>query len=94
MDLQNWVSLPSWWINEKRLRELRWGTDGKGSDNSAALIALAVITHHASGGTAKLTYSQLCKATGMSRSKLSNGLDVLEKMGSSIVPCMAEAHMG
>jgi DNA-binding transcriptional ArsR family regulator len=81
MALQKWVPLPSWWINEKRLRELRWGADGKGSDNSAALIALAVITHHANDGMAKLTYSQLCKATGLSRSKLSNGLDVLEKMG-------------
>ena len=76
------MRLPTGWINEKRLSELHWEAGGKGSDNSAALLCLAAIAHHASmtDGTARVTYGPLCKATGLSRSKLSDGLDVLEKM--------------
>lgn len=81
MTMREWVRLPTAWINAKRLREFRWEAEGKGSDNSAALLSLAVIAHHADQGTAKITYDQLSKATSLSRSKVSNGLDILEKMG-------------
>jgi DNA-binding transcriptional ArsR family regulator len=83
MALPDWVRLPSAWIEDHGLKQLRWGGDGKGSDNTAALMALAVIAHHANekSGAARLTYDVLCTATGLSRSKLSNGLDVLERIG-------------
>lgn len=81
MAVLEWVRLPTAWINEKRLRELRWDGDGKGSDNSAALIVLAAIAYHSNDGLARLTYTQLCKETRISRSKLSNGLDVLAMLG-------------
>lgn len=82
MALPDWVRLPSAWIEANGLQKFRWAGDGKGSDNTAALMTLAVIAHHANGesGVARLTYDALCLATGLSRAKLSNGLDVLEKI--------------
>lgn len=80
MAVQEWVRLPTAWINEKRLCALQWERDGKGSDNSAALICLAAIAHRANDGVARLTYNELCRATGLSRSKISNGLDVLSEL--------------
>jgi hypothetical protein len=81
-EIREWVLLPTAWINEQRLREFRWEAGGKGSDNSAGLLCLAAVAHHAdqSDGIATVTYGQLCNATGLSRSKLSNGLDGLERM--------------
>ncbi|WP_394886537.1 hypothetical protein ACG873_18500 [Mesorhizobium sp. AaZ16] len=78
MPMPKWVRLPSDWIEAKGLRQLQWG-GGVGSDNTAALMALMVIAHHsdADTGIAKITYDALCKATSLSRAKLSNGLDVL-----------------
>jgi hypothetical protein len=80
MRMQLWVRLPSGWIEDGGLRELKWGRDGKGADNAAALMALAVIAHYAeeSSGVAQLTYESACSITGLSRSKFANGLDVLE----------------
>ncbi len=82
MELQEWVRLPSAWILQEGLRELMWGRDGRGSDNTAALMTLIAIAHRANreGGIARLTYDALCSVTGLSRSKLSNGLDVLEQI--------------
>jgi hypothetical protein len=82
MELQEWVRLPSAWIQQSGLRELQWGRDGRGSENVAALIALTAIAHHANteGGIARLKYDELCTITGLSRAKLSNGLDVLERI--------------
>jgi RIO-like serine/threonine protein kinase len=82
MAMQEWVRLPSAWIREQGLRELQWGRDGKGSDNTAALMTLTAIAHHANrdSGVARLTYDALCSVTGLSRAKLSNGLDVLERI--------------
>jgi len=79
MKMQEWVRLPSAWIDEYGLRTFVWGDDGRGSDFMAALMALAAIAHHADAedGIARLTYTALCTATGLSRSKLSNGLDIL-----------------
>jgi hypothetical protein len=69
MSFKQWVRLPSAWIEEGGLRKLRWGVSGKGSDNTAALMALAGIT-----------YDRLCDVTSLSRAKLSNGLDVLARI--------------
>jgi hypothetical protein len=45
-------------------------------------MALAVIAHHADGetGRSRLTYDELCAATGLSRAKLAGGLNVLENL--------------
>ena len=80
MVTQQWVRLPSAWIRQGHLKSLRWGNSGTGSDNVAALMALAAIAHHADQetGIARITYDEVCEATSLSRAKLSNGLDVLE----------------
>jgi len=80
MKLRKWVRLPSNWILQKGLTVLHWDGDGRGSDNTAALMTLIAIAHHASpeSGVASLTYDALCSVTSLSRAKLSNGLDVLE----------------
>jgi hypothetical protein len=82
MAMRKWVRLPSNWIRRKELRELRWERDGRGSDNTAALMTLIAIAHHANAkdGITRLTYDALCSMTGLSRAKLSNGLDVLERI--------------
>jgi hypothetical protein len=55
---------------------------GEGSDNTAALISLTVIAHAVDEetGVARATYDQLCASTGLSRAKLSNGLDILNQI--------------
>ncbi|WP_439926197.1 hypothetical protein [Nitrobacter sp. JJSN] len=81
MPLRDWVRLPTEWIEDHGLEAFTWGgTDGKGSDNTAGLMALMAIAHHANDetGVARMTYDEVCLATGLSRAKLSNGLDVLE----------------
>jgi hypothetical protein len=83
MALKNWVRLPSSWIDRGGLKHLRWEAGGRGSDNIAALMALATIAHSADerSGVTRLSYNELCATAGLSRAKLSNGLDVLEKIG-------------
>jgi hypothetical protein len=85
MALRDWVRLPSWWIEEGRLRDLRWNK-GEGADNIAALMVFCVIAHHANERAtgderaelvASLTYDRLGLATGISREKIASGLDVL-----------------
>jgi hypothetical protein len=81
MAIDPWVCLPTAWISERGLREFRWKHGGTGSDNIAALMALVAIAHVAdqANGIATATYDELCKATSLSRAKLSNGLNVLEE---------------
>lgn len=75
----DWVRLPTGWIRERGLCELRWGRGGDGSNFTAGLMALAAIAHRAEqqSGISHATYDQLCSATSLSRSKLSRGLDML-----------------
>jgi DNA-binding transcriptional ArsR family regulator len=79
--MRDWVRLPSGWIEERGLRELQWTrSETTGSDNAAALMVLAPIAHHADEeGLAKCTYDLLSLATGLSRSKVSAGLSVLQE---------------
>ncbi|MBY5590911.1 hypothetical protein HFO49_26065 [Rhizobium leguminosarum] len=79
--LPSWVRLPSAWIQDGGLRELQWEKEF-GGDKIAALMALMAIAHNADAdsGISQVTYDVLCKATSLSRSKLSNGLDTLEAM--------------
>lgn len=82
MPLREWVSLPTGWISENGLTQFRW-TQGEGADNTAALMTLIAIAHHAEQktGQARLTYPQLCKVLKISRAKLSNGLTLLQDRG-------------
>src|SRR5258708_24216998 len=83
MPMREWVRMPSTWIEEGGLKSLQWTkTETSGSDNAAALMVLAPIAHHADGeGLAKCTYDLLSNATGLSRSKVSNGLSILHELG-------------
>jgi hypothetical protein len=80
--IKEWVRLPSKWINDHGLQSLRWKNGGEGSDNIAALMALTVVAHQADEetGIARVTYDQFCDTTGLSRAKISAGLDVLENI--------------
>ncbi|KSV67252.1 hypothetical protein N182_34030 [Sinorhizobium sp. GL2] len=79
--MKAWVKLPTVWINAGGLQAFRWDP-GKGSNNIAALLCLMVIAHHTDPGTgeASVTYDTIELATGMSRAKISGGLDVLENL--------------
>ena len=85
--MYNWVKLPTTWILNKEnplLRRYSWRGDIK-SDYIAALMLYITIATHASRentddcplGCAKLSYSKFCLITSLSRSKVSNGLNIL-----------------
>lgn len=72
-----WVRLPSKWIEGRGLRDFGWGR-GEGANNTAALMVLAALAHQTDAvGTAAFTYDRACRATGLSRAKVSAGLKVL-----------------
>ena len=83
MGMPDWVRLPSKWIEEGGLEQLDWSASKpSGSDNTAALMVLAPLAHNADeNGLAKCTYDKLALATGLSRSKVSAGLSVLDEIG-------------
>jgi len=87
--VQEWVRMPSDWIYQKGLTEIRWRGNDK-SDGIAALMIYIIIVHDANAeilrhrnelGLSELTYSDLGDIAGISRSKVSGGLKVLVKMG-------------
>src|ERR1700728_322342 len=82
MAIDQWVRLPSAWIDDCGLVKLSWKSGGAGADNISALMALTAIAHAADQetGIGKLTYDDLIASTGLSRAKLSNGLSVLKKL--------------
>jgi hypothetical protein len=47
MVIKPWVRLPSAWIKESGLADMKWKPGGEGSDNAAALMALTAIVHAA-----------------------------------------------
>ncbi len=79
-EMRNWVKLPSGWIEQGGLRAFQWGREG-GSAQSASLMVLLAIAHRAADktGVAHLTYDELQWATHLSRTKVAEGLDVLEQ---------------
>jgi len=81
MPIHKWVKLPSAWIEDNGLRNLRW-SPGEGSANTASLMVLTAITHaaHEANGVAHLTYGQFENALGISRTKISAGLGVLKDL--------------
>jgi hypothetical protein len=82
MPTNEWVRLPSSWIDKRGLSRFSWRYGGAGSDNTAALMVLTVIAHNADAetGVAQATYDRICNDTGLSRAKVSNGLDVLQRI--------------
>jgi hypothetical protein len=81
MALKQWTKLPSRWIEQKRLRELRW-LKGAGADNLAGLMILLVLVHHADEeGRSVVTYDALTHCTSLSRAKVSAGLGIIQQMG-------------
>ncbi|MCA9466914.1 MAG: hypothetical protein KC643_15925 [Nitrospira sp.] len=81
MKLQEWVTLPTEWIENKGLKNFKWGSAGEGADNIAALMILIALAHHADDeGVSKLTYDNLCDITNLSRAVVSRGLTVLERL--------------
>lgn len=83
----NWVKLPTGWIINNGLKKLSW-KNGQGSNNTAALMVLPVLAHYADQDTGEthVTYDTMCEATGLSRTKVSDGLKVLLKH------CIIESH--
>lgn len=85
MNMRGWVKLPSSWIEEGGLHAFRWSMKepGAGASEVAALMVLLAIAHRAdlTTGVARITYSDLATATGISRTKISDGLDILEARG-------------
>lgn len=78
--MKNWKKLPTRWIEDRGLVKLRWRA-GEGSSNIAALMLLAVIGHNFEEDTfcSHVTYDTFAVATGLSRTKISHGLMVLEE---------------
>ena len=68
MVMLNWVKLPSEWIENNGLVNLTWGYQ-IGSNNTAALMVLMAIVHHANDdtGVVRLTYDEICEATSLIR---------------------------
>ena len=85
MNMDQWIRLPTGWIRENRLTELKWHEQG--SDATSALMALTAIAHHAESdsGVAYATYDVMQDATGISRSKLSAGLGLLRQL--EVISC-------
>ena len=82
MALREWVRLPTTWIRNGGLEEFR-STAAERSNNTAALMLLTALAHHADdeNGIAKLTYDQLGMVTGLSRVTISGGLSALQRHG-------------
>lgn len=76
--MQQWVRLPSAWIEAGGLRAFRWKAE-QGGREIAALLVLAVIAHHSEDGIAKLTYEEMSSKAGISRAMVSAALDILEE---------------
>lgn len=76
-----WVALPTAWIEAGGLKRFKWKTAG--GHRVAALMVLMVIAHHADqeDGVARVTYDAMSEATGLSRVVVSAALTLLIKKG-------------
>lgn len=78
MTMKNWVGIPTEWIEQGGLKDYRWAKF-EGSSAIAALMILAAIAHHCDDECkARVTYDVLALATGLSRTKIAEGLKVLK----------------
>ncbi len=80
--MQAWGKLPTGWIQAGDLKKFRWEAK-RGGHETAALLLLLIIVHHVETetGIAKISYTELCAAAGISRALTSIALDVLEERG-------------
>lgn len=80
MTMRAWVKVPSRWIEEGGLQSFQWGREG-GSSQTAALMVYIAIAHRSApeDASAMLSYDMLTAATHLSRTKVADGLDVLEQ---------------
>lgn len=89
--MRPWVKMPSDWLRLKSdppLASLRWNGVRK-ADQIAALMTYVVLVHHANNdptsefqelGYSRLTYDRLSEITGLSRAKISGGIEVLKDL--------------
>ncbi len=76
--MSTWVPIPTRWIEDHGLKEFKWEDGGKGSSAAAALMCYMLIAHHTNNlGLARLTYGTITTVAGISRAKISAGLDIL-----------------
>lgn len=91
----DWVRLPTAWIEAKGLRSVRWNE--RGASNVAGLMLLVAIAHKVdqTTGSGRITYDDLQNATGLSRTLVSGGLQMLtdaalvDRAGKSIISLAA-----
>ncbi|WP_237064630.1 hypothetical protein [Loktanella sp. M215] len=78
MNMRQWVKLPSAWMEEGGLSAFKWRAEA-GASETAALMVLMAIAHRADleEGIARATYNDLFAATGVSRTKIADGLEIL-----------------
>jgi hypothetical protein len=78
MALLKFVRLPNDWIERHGLKQFSWSASGVAA--LAALMTLMVIAQHADQetGEARMTYNDLQRATGLSRTTIAGGLGILE----------------
>lgn len=77
--LNQFVRLPTDWIEKRGLHHFRWSTGG--SDHAAALMVLIAMAHRIDDeGISKITYDEIQRAVPMSRAKISAGINVLLQM--------------
>jgi len=81
-----WRQLPTRWIHNRELKQLRWGQHG--ADAIAALMVSLVMVHRrpllsdgTNGGQFSVTYDALERALNISRSKISKGISLLIQQG-------------
>lgn len=82
MNMRKWVKLPSEWMENGGLSMFKWHAE-TGASETAALMVLMAIAHRADldDGIARITYNDLTAATSISRTKVADGLEILEKRG-------------
>lgn len=80
--LQKWVKLPTGWINDGGLKDLRWKA-GSGGTHIGSLMTMAALMHHAHPvtGITSMTYDAIETATGLSRAKVADSLSLLKDLG-------------
>lgn len=76
--MKTWVPIPTKWITDHGLKDFQWSSGGKGSDEQAALMIYIMLAHHSDAlGMARLTYTKINHISGLSRAKVSVGIDIL-----------------
>jgi hypothetical protein len=77
----DWVRLPNRWIEDKGLRAIRWTE--RGAQNIAGLMLLVALAHRIDQefGGARATFDDLHAATGLSRTLIAGGLQMLTDAG-------------